>query len=156
MREFRDALGRAWNVHMSCSSLKRSAEHAGFDIADISNGKAVELFSGNVTHLLDILWPFVKADAESRGISHDSFGDGLRGDSITSAIAVLKEELLDFFPRDRRALMEALLRKMEAVVKEASEQAVRDIESAQPVLVSGGTLPTSAPESSESVPTTGL
>lgn len=155
MKTFKDDLGRSWSVHLSCASLKRVAEHTQFDFADISNGKAVALFGGDTTHLLDILWPLVKADAESKGINYDSFGEGLRGDALAAAAAVLKEELLDFFPSSRRALMELLLRKMDAVVQQASEQAAKEIENVRLSTESGGKSPTSAPESSESTQTIG-
>jgi len=155
-REFQDALGRAWTINITCSSLKRITANAGFDIAEIGNGKALELFSGSTTHLLDILWPLVAADAGNRGISEESFGDGLRGDAITGTVKALKEELLDFFPSARRHLMQRLLAKMETVLGQAGEKALADIDAAQASLVTGGNSPTSVRESSEeSVPTSG-
>ena len=153
--EFRDDLGRAWNIHVSCSALKRIAAHAGFDIADISNGKAIDLFGGNPTHLLDVLWPLVKADAEKRGIDIDSFGDGLRGDALSTATDTVKEELLAFFPTPRRRLMERLLARMEKIVEQSLVTAEKEIDNVQMPSAIGGTLPTSAPESSESIPTSG-
>jgi|688.fasta_scaffold65264_10 hypothetical protein len=156
MKEFKDDMGRTWTVHLSCASLKRVAAHAGFDIADITNGKALDLFGGNTTHLLDILWPLVKADAEKREIDIDSFGDGLRGDCMADAAAVLQEELLTFFPSQRRALMQKLLAKMEKVVAEASVELEKEIESVQLHTVRGGNSPTSVQESSESTQTNGL
>lgn len=155
MKTFVDDRGRTWAVHITCGSLKRIAAHAGFDIADISNGKAVDLFGGNTTHLLDILWPCVKATAERDGVTYDEFGDGLRGEALSSATAVLKEELLDFFPPSRRALMAKLLARMDKIVGEALQKAAEDIDTVQLPSVTGGTLHTSAQESLESAPTTG-
>ena len=155
MHEFKDDLGRPWRVHITCASNKRIAAHAGFDFADIANGKAVELFGGDTAHLLDILWPLVKADADTRGIDYDSFGDGLRGDCLVDATTVLKEELLLFFPSPRRLLMQKLVAKMEKIVSEASQKVQQEIDNVQMPTASGGMLPTSAPESSESLQTTG-
>jgi hypothetical protein len=156
MKEFRDELGRAWTIHVSCSSLKRVAAHAGFDIADISNGKAIDLFGGSTTHLLDVLWPLVQADAESRGIGYDAFGDGIRGDAAAVATEAFKEELLSFFPTTRRNLLARLLERMEKIAAEAAIQAVKDIDNVRLNSVSGGTLPTSAPESLASTPEAGV
>lgn len=155
MREFKDDMGRSWNVHISCGSLKRVAAKAGFDIADISNGKAVELFSGNTTHLLDILWPLVESQASERAIDETSFGEGLRGDCLADATAVLREELLGFFPSQKRSMMQRLLEKMDKVVQEMAERADLAIESVPMPSVSGGTLPTAAQESSASAQTSG-
>lgn len=155
-REFKDEQGRAWAVHISCSSLKRVAANAGFDFADISNGKAIDMFGGNATHLLDVLWPLVKADAEKRGIDHDSFGDGLRGDAVAEATAVLKEELLSFFPSTRRLLMKRLLDRMEVIVSQQMEKAASEIDNVQLGTVSGGTSPIRQQESLESTPTIGV
>jgi hypothetical protein len=155
MHEFKDDMGRSWRIHITCASTKRITAHAGFDFADISNGKAVELFGGDTKHLLDILWPLVKADADARGIDFDSFGDGLRGDCLADATAVLKEELLTFFPSPRRLLMRKLVAKMEKIVDEAGQKVQQEIDNVQMPTASGGTLPTSAPESLESLQTTG-
>lgn len=155
MREFKDDMGRSWSVHVSCGSLKRVEARAGFDLADVSNGKAVELFSGSTTHLLDVLWPLVESQAQQRDIDEGSFGEGLRGDCLAEATAVLKEELLSFFPSARRKLMQRLLARMDKIVEEMSEQAEQAIESVQIPSASGGTLPIDARESSESAPTIG-
>jgi hypothetical protein len=155
-REFQDALGRAWTINISCSSLKRIAAHAGFDVADISNGKALDIFSGNTTHLLDVLWPLVLADAEKRDIDADSFGDGLRGDCIATAVEALKSELLDFFPSARRRLVIRLLDRMSAIVEQANQRAEQEIDSVQLAMANGGTLPTSVPACSESTQIAGL
>jgi hypothetical protein len=155
-REFQDALGRAWTINISCSSLKRIAAHAGFDVADISNGKAIDIFGGNTTHLLDVLWPLVATDAEKRGIDSDSFGDGLRGDAIAVSSEALKTELLDFFPSARRRLMIRLLDRMSAIVEQASQRAEKEIDNVQLTMANGGTLPTNAPESSASTQMTGV
>ncbi len=154
-KEFRDELGRVWTIHISCSSLKRIAGHAGFDIADVGNGKAIDLFGGNTSHLLDVLWPLVKADAEKRGIDQDSFGDGLRGDSVSDATAVLKEELLSFFPTARRRLLHRLLDRMEKIVEQANQKAEEEIDNVQMATATGGTSPISALESSGSIPMAG-
>jgi hypothetical protein len=155
-REFKDEQGRAWTVHISCSSLKKIQASAGFDFADISNGKAIDMFGGNSTHLLDVAWPLVKADAEKRGIDLESFGDGLRGDAVAEAIAVLKEELLSFFPSTRRLLMKRLLDRMEVIVSQQVEKAVKDIDSVQLDTVNGGMLPIKPQASLESTPTIGV
>ena len=155
MREFKDDMGRSWSIHISCASLKRVEAHAGFDFADVGNGKAVEMFGGSTTHVLDVLWPLVQADAEKRGIAYDSFGEGLRGDCLTDAIAALKEELLSFFPSSRRRLMQKLIERMDAIVEQAGQQAEVEIGNVQMGTVTGGISPTSAPESSASTQTDG-
>jgi hypothetical protein len=156
MREFKDDAGRSWNIHLSCASLKRVAAKAGFDLADFSNGKAVELFGGTTTHLADVLWALVESQAQGRQIDETSFGEALRGDCLSDAVAVLKEELLSFFPSQRRKLMQKLLAKMDTVVEQMAAKAEVAIENLQPPSESGGSLPIAVLESSASAPTSGL
>lgn len=155
MSEFKDGLGRPWTIAITCGSLKRIEEHAGFDLADISNGKAIELFTGNHRTLLPILWPLVRASAEAKSIDFDNFADALWGQGLENAIAAVKEALLDFFQPSRRPLIHALIAKMEAVMAAATEQGMAEVESARLDTVIGGKQPSTAPESSESTQTAG-
>ena len=122
MRVFIDEENREWNIHITTMSLKRVFEHSGFDIADLSNGKAVELFTGQTTYLLDVLWPLVRTEASTKGVSMENFGDAIRGDSVDRAIDVLREELLGFFPSKKRAMAVPLLKKIDAAMDEAPAQ----------------------------------
>ena len=155
MKTFKDALGRDWSIHFSCGSLKRLAAAVGFDLADMRNNKAVELFCGDYTHLNDILWAMCKKAAGELGISEESFGDGLRGDALTAATEVMEAELLDFFPLSRRLLLGRLLARTKEIQATAMEQAGRDIE-ALAVSASGGQSPTPVPDTAVSTQTIGL
>jgi hypothetical protein len=128
---------------MSCTSLKRVVAHAGFDIADIGNGKAVEMFGGSTTHVLDVMWPLVAPEAEKRSVTYEDFGEALRGDTLTHAIAVIKEELLAFFPSSRRKLMEKLIARMDAIVEQAAEKMESEIANVQMPTATGGSSPIS-------------
>lgn len=147
MKTFKDSLGRDWSIHLTCGSLKRAAGYAGFDIADITNGKAVAIFAGDTAGLLAVLWPLVERDAKAKGINEEQFGDGLRGECIDWATEALKEELLDFFPPQRRELMSVLLRKMATLVREAQQKAEQEINAFQATSVDGGTSHTATQES---------
>jgi hypothetical protein len=156
MKTFKDALGREWSFHFTCGSLKRLAASVGFDLADMKNNKAVELFCGDYTHLLDILWALCKKTAGELGISEEQFGEGLRGDVLSEATEALEAELLDFFPLHRRQLLGSLLARAKEMQAAALAQAARDIEALQVGSDSGGQSPTLRLVTAESTPTAGL
>ena len=155
MSQFKDSLGRPWTLAITVGSLKRIEAHAGFDIADISNGKAVSLFTGDHRDLVPVIWPLISKQAEANGIDVDNFSDALWGEGLANATAAVKEALLDFFPPDRRPVIRAMTEKMDAVMKLAIEKGLIEMESVQVVSEPGGSSPISAPESSDSDPTSG-
>jgi hypothetical protein len=155
MSQFKDSLGRPWTLSITVGSLKRIEAHAGFDIADISNGKAVLLFTGDHRDLVPVVWPLVKKQADEKGIDEENFSEALWGEGVASAIAAVKEALLDFFPPDRRPVIRAMTEKMDAVMRLAVEKGLVEIASVQVVTDPGGSSPISAPESSDSDPTSG-
>lgn len=155
MSAFRDGNNREWTIAITCGSLKRIEEHAKFDLADISNGKAVEIFTGDHHHLVDVLWPLLKVQCEAKGITQDDLAESIWGKAIEDSIAAIKAALLDFFPPSRRPVIQAAVEKMDQVMKAAVEKGLAEIESVQLVTESGGSSPTSAPDSSASTQPTG-
>lgn len=140
MRTFKDEDGREWSIHITTMALKRVFDYAKFDLADLSNNRAVELFTGQTTYLLDVLWPLVQKQAEEKSISLEVFGNALRGDSIDAAIEAIRDELMGFFPSKKRALMVPLLLKID----EAMAAAPKTMESLQVTTELGGASPTTA------------
>jgi|688.fasta_scaffold259598_3 hypothetical protein len=156
MSAFKDGLNREWVISITCGSLKRVVESAGFDIADFSNGKLMEMVAGNVSNLVPTLWPLVKSQAEQKSINEESFADGLFGAGIDNAVAAIKEALLDFYPPSRRPILSALLKKADETMEAAFLKAEAKIAEGPPDSESGGSLPTTVPESLESPPTIAL
>jgi len=158
VQQFKDGAGRSWTIAITCGSLKRIEANAGFDFADISNGKAVEMFSGNHREVMAVLWPLVKVQADSQNITPDMIEESLWGEPLEDAIRALRGALLDFFPPSRRVLVAKLLTKMDEAVTtiftKAEADILKDIEG-QSDTPTGGTSHTDAPESLESIPMDG-
>jgi hypothetical protein len=155
MSAFRDGNNREWTIAITCGSLKRIEQHAKFDLADLDNGKAYQIFAGDHHHLVDVLWPLLKGQCEAKGITQDDLSDSIWGKAIEDSIAAIKESLLDFFPPSRRPLAQAAVTKVEKELKLGVELGIARIESDPIVTDSGGIALTSAPESSASTQTTG-
>ena len=74
-------------------------------------GKLIERLSNDPILLCDIIYVLCQSEAEQRGISDEDFGRAMAGDAIDHATASLLEELVGFFPKNRRGLLSKALSK---------------------------------------------
>lgn len=117
MKVFRDRLGRDWKLSVTVGTIKRVRDLCGVNLYQIIEiGKTGELdmslidrLSGDPVLLVDVLYAVCKPDADARGVSDESFAEGIIGDAIEDAVNALLDEITDFFPEaKRRALQKAL------------------------------------------------
>ena len=125
MKTYKDNEGREWQLSVNVGSLKRVKELVGFDLlgdnGDISQS-LMEL-SRNPVLLGDVLYCLCKPQADKREISDIEFGESLAGDAVEQATKALIQEIVDFFPAQKRQRLQTLLGKMEAVEAKALELA---------------------------------
>lgn len=124
MKTFTDNTGRPWQVAINVDAVKRVKGLLSIDLMDATEGKLLERLIGDPILLCDIIYALCKPQADASGISDEDFGRAMAGDAIEAATAAMLEELVDFFPSRRRALLGKAvgkLRNLEAMVMTAAE-----------------------------------
>ncbi len=104
MHSFRDSEGRPWNLAINVSTVKRVRSLVGVDLYRLPEDgfKPLGELLGDPCKFVDVLFAIVKPDADAKEITDESFGAALGGDYIEKASDAFVEELIDFFPDERR------------------------------------------------------
>jgi len=97
------------------------------DLADIGSiDKTLTVLKLQYTKLGEILWAILEPQANEKNISRDSFLDGLRGDALEEAAQAMEAELIDFFPKRHRQMVQLMAEKYDeltvAMVAHAEQQ----------------------------------
>ena len=174
MREFKDDQGRPWQVALTVASALRIRDNVTIEVVDEDSGerKAVpfdlvdaanisqtfQVLRSQYAKIGEILYAMLTKQVETKGLTREDFLDGLRGDSLDAAIKVLEQELVDFFPQRLRKMIGLLASKMDEVQNEMLGRAEAGLEKATVESLAGasGTQFGKPPESSESIPASGL
>jgi len=145
VREIRDDEGRPWRITLNVSALMRIRDSVTYeaevenddgtktkqtgplDLADIGSiDKTLTVLKLQYTKLGEILWAILEPQATEKNISRDSFLDGLRGDALEEAAQALEAELIDFFPKRHRQMVQLMAEKYDeltvAMVEQAEQQ----------------------------------
>jgi len=174
MREFRDDQGRPWQVALTVASALRVRDNVTVDVVDEQTGerKAVpfdmvdaanisqtfQVLRSQYAKIGEILYALLTKQVEAKSLTKEDFLDGLRGDSLDAATKALEQELVDFFPQRLRKMIGLLASKMDEVQNEMLGRAEAGLERATIESLAGasGTPSGKQPESSESIPASGL
>jgi len=156
MQEFTDTKDRVWKVEITVATIKRVRDLIDVDIYQAVGAEMLTELITDPVKLVDILYAVLKPDADERGVSDVEFGSSLGGDAVAEATQAFLEELVEFFPKPKRALLTRVLEKSKELDEKgmvmmkkildhpdldiAMDQAMKDL--------SGSVL-----ESSESTPT---
>ena len=159
MHNFKDATGRNWEIVVNVGAVKRVRTLCGVDVLAISDfvedrDKDLRFLTDPVL-LVDVLYVICKNECDARHVSDEEFGRALVGDAIAEASVALLEELIEFFPTEKRAILkkywdasrrfeDAMAKKLEA---ELSDEAIDAM--VKEHLNSLSTTPSAAPPSSE-------
>ncbi len=137
MRSFKDTEGRVWTVSVNVAAVKRVRALCGVDLASaieatpdggISAGTLSRLAADPVL-LVDVLYALAKDEAEKRGVGDEEFGRAMAGDALDAAAKALIEEIVDFFPNPKRALLKKVAEAAErfgAETQKALEQVLAE------------------------------
>ena len=128
MKVFKDAVGREWTVEVNVQSIKRVRGLLDVDLMDAVGGDLIERLLGDPVLLCDVVYCLCKPEADERGISDEEFGRAMAGDAIESATGALLEELVDFFPPKKRALLRKAMDKLERFQDAAIELAHKKLD----------------------------
>ncbi|MCK4603006.1 MAG: hypothetical protein KAU28_11100 [Phycisphaerae bacterium] len=157
MKTFTDNAGRTWTVNVNVDAIKRVKSLLDVNLMGAVDGTLLERLVGDPVLLCDIIYCICKTEADAKEISDEDFGRAMAGDAIDHATAALLEELVDFFPsQKRRLLAKALgkLKKLESMALDAAEQKLDsgELEREMQAVLTAGDSSGSSPVSSESTP----
>jgi hypothetical protein len=113
MKTFTDNAARAWTIQVNVDALKRVKSLLdGVDLMEAVDGKLLQRMLDEPVLLCDIIYALCKPQADAAGVTDEDFGRAMAGDAIDNATQALLEELVDFFPQRRRALLTKVLDKL--------------------------------------------
>ena len=112
MKTFTDNAARAWTIQVNVDALKRVKSLLDVDLMEAVDGKLLERLLDEPVLLCDVIYALCKPQADAAGVSDEDFGRAMAGDAIDLATQALLEELVDFFPQRRRALLTKVLDKL--------------------------------------------
>jgi len=115
MKTFTDSTGRAWSLAINVDAVKRVKALVNVDLLETVEGKLIERLVADPVLLCDIVFCLCKPQADQLGVSDEDFGRAMAGDAIEAATAAMLEELVDFFPSRRRALLTKAVGKFKAL-----------------------------------------
>lgn len=119
MKTFNDNAGRSWTVQINVDAIKRVRDLVQVNLLEVVDGKLLEKLISDPVLLCDVVYVLCKPEADTRNISDIDFGRAMAGDAIEAATTALLEELVDFFPQERRKVLAKALSKLKALEKAA-------------------------------------
>lgn len=119
MRTFNDNAGRTWTLAINVDAIRRVRAHLDVDLVQAVEGKLIEKLSSDPILLCDVVFVLCMPEADQRKVNDEDFGRAMAGDAIDGATVALLEELVDFFPQSRRALLTKALDKFRHLEQKA-------------------------------------
>lgn len=99
MRVFRDNRGRLWTLAIDVAAVDRVRGVVGVDLIEAVTGTLLARLAADPSMVVDVLYAACIVQADRRGVSDAAFGKAMTGKGrLAAAAAVLRDELLDFFP----------------------------------------------------------
>ena len=119
-----------------------------FDLVDAGEiARTFQVLRSNFSAVGETLYAILMPQIDEKGLTKETFLDGLRGESLEAGGLAIEEELISFFPPRLRGVVSSLAARMTELAAEVTKQA-------EAALMSGGSS-TSVPESSASTPESG-
>lgn len=131
MSNWKDSQGRSWSMAVTISTVKRTRDLAGINLLDVFDGKLLSQLSQDPELLVNTIYAVCKPQADAAGVSDEQFGELLVGDAIEQAAEALVQGIIDFFPRDRRPVLNRLWAKTKSVNEATLELMGTKIDSEQ-------------------------
>ena len=163
MKTFIDNTGRTWPLVVNVATIKRVRALCGVDICTIieldeknqPSTKLLERLSSDPVLLVDVLYAVCKPECDKLNVSDEDFGAAMAGDAIEHATSALLDEIIDFFPEQKRLAFKKVLsatRRFEEIAKKRLQALLADGKLEDHLvseLVRSTGLSTNAPESSD-------
>lgn len=157
MRTFKDSAGRTWSVSLTVDAIRRVRSLLNVDLCNLLDGDPPLLARLELDPVLlcDVLFAFVKPEADAQSVTDVEFGRAMGGDCLTLAQDALFQELADFFRQRRRMDLAKAIQKQSQLVAAAvrtAESKVEAISEEAAVASIFGNSSGNSPASSESTP----
>jgi hypothetical protein len=131
MPDFKDTRGRTWTVSVNCTSIERAKSGCSVDLLQIveAGGELLRKLENPIL-LVSTLYHLVKpqADKQSPPVTAEDFGEAMAGDAIDAGAAALLEDVANFFPKDRRPALKALMHKANQAKDAMGKRALSTVE----------------------------
>lgn len=129
MKTFTDNANRTWTIAINVATIKAVKGILGVDLLSVVDGQLLERLGNDPVMLGDMLYVLCKQQADAQGVSDEQFGAALAGDAIEAATNAFLQELVDFFPTAKRAILSKLLGKLRTLEGKALDAMSRKIDS---------------------------
>jgi len=120
---------REWRIAINVAAMKRVRSLIDVDLMGILDGTLLEKLVSDPVLLCDVVYCLIKPGADEKGVSDEDFGKAMGGDALEHATQALLEELADFFPQKKRALLRKALMKLKALEEKAMAVAEKRLDS---------------------------
>lgn len=131
MHSFFDRRGFTWEVNINVSQVKRVKDALDVDLLRLDDENNLNRLAQDPVLLADVLFVLCSKQAKDRGVDDVQFGEQLAGDTIEDATTAFLEELVSFFPNQKRRVLAKALDKIKAVEAQAAEAALLRLDSAE-------------------------
>lgn len=136
MKTFVTPDGITWMIRVDVCSIEEVRDRTGLDLLSMIDPEKDTLrrLADPVT-LTKVLWILCEEQAQGHkpeAIQERAFRRQLSGDLLDQAFEALRAEVLDFFPKDRRAMLKDYLAKVEALGEKILTEAKTDIDAMDP------------------------
>lgn len=127
MHRFTDTAGREWMLRVNVGTARRAKEDAGIDILGLLDApkdgakSQLETLSEDPSRIVPIVASLCKEQIADRKIDAFTFEEGFDGETLEKATNALLEEIIDFFPNPRRAI----LKKAKAMADKEQQEAAK-------------------------------
>lgn len=124
-----DAENRTWSTAISVNAIRRVKELVGVNLLEVFDGEMLARLADDPVLLVNTIYAVCKPQADERDVSDETFGELLVGDTIELAAAALVRGIADFFPKDRRAVLDRLWAATQRTRTEAIQMATDKLDS---------------------------
>jgi hypothetical protein len=158
MKIFKDSKGRTHQVTINVASVRTVRDHKKLDLwrAFDGQGEVLQQLLADPITFVEVVYLLTGGKSGDEAAEAD-FCRGIDGDTLDRLTTAFQEELLDFFPPPRRAILKRMLGKARELTTAAESQASRQIDALKvedfldDLSRRGNGSPTVRPASSDSI-----
>jgi hypothetical protein len=126
MQTFTDARNRTWQLSIDCDTVEQIQEKLGINVLDLmdrESGLLSEL-SNFPPLVCKILTVAIAEQLAAAKVSDADFRKAMNGDTLSDAAEALLAEIVNFSPKSRRPLLQAVLAKSREVQEAGTKLAL--------------------------------
>ncbi len=122
MARFTDDEKRDWLIHVDVNALRKVRDLFKINLGSFDEvGGCLARLADDPILLCDLLYVLCEEQVKERELTDADFGRLLLGDVIARATMALGEAIADFFPHEKRSLLQRLQKKIDRVQKTGAD-----------------------------------